>query len=112
MMNITMVKKIKADGNLCRQSAKVFEKLKKLSLIDRIDHIVFADERKRSSIGWDLAVKHSVKAAPFFIVEQEDGSSQVYTRYSRFLREVLGHNPIESEEIAEIMAQNPELDFI
>ncbi len=111
-MNITMVKKIKADGNLCRQSTKVFEKLKKLSLIDRIDNIVFADERKPSSKGLDLALKHSVKSAPFFIVEKDDGSSQVYTRYSRFLQEVLGQKTLESEEIAEIMNQNPELDFI
>ena len=112
MMNITMVKKIKADGNLCRQSANVFEKLKQLSLIDCIDNIVFADERQPSSKGWALALKHSVKAAPFFIVEKEDGSSQVYTKYSLFLREIFGQQTLESEEIAEIMAQNPDLDFI
>ena len=111
-MNITMVKKIKADGNLCRKSADVFEKLKKLSLIDRIDNIVFADERKPSSEGLDLAMKHAVEAAPFFIVEKKDGSRQVYTKYCRFLNEVFGQKTSESEEIAEIMAQNPELDLI
>lgn len=111
MLNIIMVKKIKQDGNLCRKSAEVSQKLQQLNLIERINAFVFADERESMSPGLELAKKYGVKAAPFFIVQQEN-STQVYTKYSRFLHEVLGYQTAETEEIAEIMAQHPELDFI
>lgn len=110
-MNITMVKKIKPDGSLCRKSAEVSQKLEQLNLSDRIDTVVFADEREYSSPGLELARRHGVQAAPFFIVEQEN-QIQIYTKYSRFLKEVLGHQTSQSEEINEIMAQHRDLDFI
>ena len=110
-MHITIVKKIRSDGSLCRKSAEVSEKLDQLNLSDRINTVVFADEREFSSPGLELARMHGVKAAPFFIVEQEE-KTHVYTKYSRFLKEVLGHHTSESEEINEIMAQNPDLDFL
>lgn len=110
-MNITMVKKIRPDGSLCRKSAEVTQKLDQLKLNDRINTIIFADDREYSSPGLELARRHGVQAAPFFIVEQED-CTQVYTQYSRFFKEVLGHQTSETEEINEIMAQHPDLDFI
>lgn len=110
-MNITIVKKIRPDGRLCRNSAEVWQKLDQLNLSDRINKVVFADEREYSSPGLELARRHGVQAAPFFIVEQEE-VTQVYTKYSRFLKEILGYKTSESEEINEIMAQHPDLDFI
>ena len=110
-MNITIVKKIRPDGSLCRKSAEVSDKLDRLNLSDRIDCVVFADEREYSSPGLELARRHGVQAAPFFIVDRAEGT-QVYTKYSRFLKEVLGHQASETEEIDEIMAQHPDLDFI
>ena len=109
--NITIVKKIRPDGSLCRKSAEVSDKLNKLNLSDRIDQVVFADEREYSSPGLELARRHGVQAAPFFIVEQAE-QIRIYTRYSHFFKEVLGHQTSEYEEIDEIMAQNPDLDFI
>lgn len=111
-MKITIVKKIKADGSPCRKSANVLKKLEKSGLIDRIDQVVVADEREPSSEGLVLALKHKVNAAPFFIVQNDDGSTYVYTAYFRFLEEVFDQKLSESEEISEIMAQNPDLDFI
>lgn len=111
-MNITVVAKIKADGNLCRKSAEVWEKLREARLLNQIDRLVFAHEQKPSSLGLSLAVKHEVTTAPFFIVEQGDGYTQVYTAYSRFLKEVLDYKVSESEEILEIMTSHTELDFI
>ncbi len=110
-MNIIMVKKIKQDGSLCRKSAEVSQKLKQLNLSERINSVIFADERQFMSPGLELARKYGIMAAPFFVVEQ-DNSTHIYTQYSRFLNEVLGHQLAETEEIAEIMAQNPDLDFI
>ncbi|MGL6340713.1 MAG: hypothetical protein ACRC80_16430 [Waterburya sp.] len=110
-MNITIVKKIRPDGSLCRKSAEVSDQLNQLNLSDRINQVIFADEREYFSPGLELARIHGVNAAPFFIVEQAD-QTKIYTQYSLFLKEVLGHRTSESEEIKEIMAQNPDLDFI
>jgi hypothetical protein len=111
-MKITVVKKIKADGRPCRKSANVLEKLEQSGLIDRIDQVVVADEREPLSEGLTLALKHKVEAAPFFIVKNNDGSTRVYTAYFRFLEEVFDQKLSESEEISELMDQNPDLDFI
>lgn len=109
--NIIMVKKIRPDGSLCRKSAEVSAKLEELNLVDCITQVVFADEREFFSPGLELARKHGVNAAPFFVVEQEN-ATQIYTKYSRFFKEVLGYQTSETEEISEIMAQHPDLDFI
>lgn len=111
-MKITLVKKIKADGSPCRKCGNVLDKLEQSGLIKQIDQVVVADERDPSSEGMVLASKHNVEAAPFFIVENDDGSTHLYTVYSRFLKEVLDQKIAESEEISEIMDQNPDLDFI
>ena len=91
-MKITIVKKVKTDGSLCRKSGEVWEKLKEEKLLSKIDTIVFAHAGKFSSPGFSLAIKHQVTAAPFFIVEEDDGSTQVYTSDSDFLKEVLGYS--------------------
>jgi hypothetical protein len=110
-MKITIVKKIEANGNLCRKSASVSEDLKKLGLIEQIDQFVMAEESNPSSQGVILALKHNVEAAPFFIVE-EHGSTRIYTAYSLFLKEIFNQDVSEKDEIAEMMAQNPDLSFI
>ncbi|MDY6901143.1 MAG: hypothetical protein SWZ49_24135 [Cyanobacteriota bacterium] len=110
-MNIKLVQKIKKDGNSCRKSAKVLKELEKLNLLDKIDEIIAADERQSSSEGFDLAKKHNVSSAPFFIVENE-GKTKIYTAYYRFMKDVFNIVVSEDDEISEMMAQNPELDYI
>lgn len=109
---ITLVKKIKVDGKLCSKSARVFTQLQQLGLLEHIDQILLADERQPSSIGFDLAIKHGVKSAPFFIVDHQDGSTEIYTMYYRFLNEILGHHSSEQETVNEIMAHYQDVDFI
>ena len=111
-MKITVVAKVKVDGSLCRKSARVWQKLQQAQLLNQIDRIIFAHANKPSNQGLSLAIEHQVTAAPFFIVEQEDGYTQVYTAYSRFLKEAFDYQVSESEEISEMMASNPDLDFI
>ena len=111
-MHIKIIKKITLDGNDCPKSAKVLKELKELGLIEQIDEIIAADEREPSSEGFALALKHNVEAAPFFIVADDDGSTRVYTAYHQFLKEIFNQQVSESDEISEIMAQNPDLDFI
>ncbi len=112
IMNIKLVQKIKVDGNSCRKSVKVLKDLEKLNLLNKIDKIIAADERQQSnSEGFDLARKHNVSSAPFFIVEDE-GKTKIYTVYYRFMKDVFNIVVSEEDEISEMMAQNPELDYI
>lgn len=111
-MTITLVKKIKRDGQLCGKSARVLADLEARNLLDQIDRIVAADERIDQSEGYALAAQYQVDSAPFFIVTAEHRSPQVYRAYARFLQDIFGLEFSEEEELAEMMAQNPDLDFI
>ncbi len=107
-----MVKKIMDDGTPCRKCAEVEQRLKESGLIDRIDSIVIADERDSESEGIKLAIQHNVERAPFFIVEEKEKPTRIYTVYFQFLKEVLDSKISEQEEVNEIMEQNPDLDYI
>ena len=77
-----------------------------------IDDIVIADERDSESEGMKLAASLEVDRAPFFIVEEAGEETKVFTVYFKFVKEVLDQKTSESEEIQEIMNDNPDLDFI
>jgi hypothetical protein len=111
-MYITMVKKIKADGTPCRKCADVEQRLHRDKLFDRIDRIEIADECDPKSEGMQLAHKHKVERAPFFIVEREGMNTKIYTVYFQFVKEVLNTKTSEKDEIAEIMDSNPDIDYI
>ena len=112
-MNIKLVQKIKLDGNSCRKSARVLNDLKELNLLEKIDEIIAADEREQStSEGFKLARKYQVSSAPFFIVENDEGIIQIYTAYYRLMKDIFKISVSEDDEISEMMAQNPELDYI
>ena len=84
MTHITFVKKILADGELCKKYQEVSERLNSEGLIDSIDHIAIADERNADSEGVRLAKQHQVTRAPFFLVENETGDVTVYDIYFKF----------------------------
>ncbi len=111
-MHIQLIKKIKLDGNNCRKSDKVLNELQELGLLDKIDEIIAADQREPSSEGFALAHQYQVESAPFFIVENDQGLTQVYKAYHRFLKDVFNMSVSEEDELSEIMAQNPDLDYI
>ena len=111
-MHITMVKKIKKDGNPCRKCADVVTQLEENNLLDRIDQIVIADERDPTSAGMILAKKHNVDLAPFFVVEEDGQATKIYTVYFKFVKEVLAEGVNEQQEVKEIMDQNPDLDYL
>jgi hypothetical protein len=87
-MNITLVKKVLADGSPCKKCADVIERLETSGHMKSIDKIVVADERDSESEGMKLAKELQVERAPFFIVEN-DGETQVYTVYMKLVKEVL-----------------------
>lgn len=111
-MKITLVKKILADGSPCQKCGDVLEKLESSRQIDRIDEILVADERDPTSPGILLAKELNVERAPFFVVEQEDGSRSVYTVYLKFAKEVLGQQQKAADEAREILENSSDLDFL
>jgi hypothetical protein len=112
MKTITLVQKIKSNGELCAKSAKVITDLTARGLRQNINLLVTADERDPTSEGYTLAAKYQIDTAPFFIVTTDDGGTHTYPMYNRFLKHVFNLEPNESDEIAEIMAQNSDMYFI
>lgn len=111
-MKVTLVKKILEDGSPCAKCEDVLRKLEESGQIDQIDQILDADERDTHSSGLELARKYQVNRAPFFVVEREGQEPEIYTVYLKFVREVLEQNTRESEELKEVMKDNPDLDFL
>lgn len=111
-MNITFVKKIKADGAPCRKCAEVQSRLEKDGYLDKIDKTVIADERDIHSEGMQLAKQYNINQAPFFIVEEEDKETKIYTIYFKFIKEVLNGSSSEEDAAKDILDANPDLDFL
>ncbi|WP_062270167.1 hypothetical protein [Endozoicomonas arenosclerae] len=88
-MKITMVKKIMADGSLCKKCSEVQERLESSGHIDRIDQVLIAKEGEAGSEGALLADFYQVDKAPFFVVEEEGKEPRVYTIYFKLVKEVL-----------------------
>jgi hypothetical protein len=112
MPRITLVKKIKEDGMPCRKCAEVEARLRAEGYIERIDRIVVADERDPASEGMQLAARHRVELAPFFIVEDDGQEPRIYTVYLRFVKEVLKGKTSERDEAVALMEQHRGLDFL
>ncbi|WP_422488790.1 hypothetical protein [Endozoicomonas sp. ALE010] len=89
IMKITMVKKIMADGNLCKKCQEVQERLESSGHINRIDQFVTAVDGDPDSTGTLLANLYQVDKAPFFIVEEEGCEPAIYTIYFKLVKEVL-----------------------
>ena len=111
-MNITMVKKILQDGSDCKKCREVAERLEANNEMKHINRIVFADVRDETSEGFELALKHGVEVAPFFIVEDK-GNTAIYKSYMQLRKQVFGSEPTpEDKEIEEKrQAPPPEDDY-
>lgn len=83
MPTITFVKKILANGELCKKCQEVSERLNKEGLIEHINYICVADERDADSEGMRLAKQYNVERAPFFLVE-ENNQVTVFDIYFKF----------------------------
>ena len=111
MQKITFVKKILVDGSPCPKCVDIERKLVEGNHMESITEILIADERDPESPGMKLAADHQVTRAPFFLVE-EAGNIEIFTVYFKFLKQVLGGNSNTSAEAAEILNDNPDLDFL
>jgi hypothetical protein len=110
-MHITLVKKILASGEPCRKCQDVEARLRSSGHWARIDAVIIADERDPQSAGMQLAEDLGIERAPFFIVEDK-GEPQIYTVYYKFVKEVLEAPVTPQQAAAEILADNPDLDYL
>jgi hypothetical protein len=112
MSHITFVKKIQSNGELCKKCKEVSDRLERDGLLDVINHIAIADERNIDSEGIRLAKHHHVERAPFFIVEDEDGSIHVFDIFFKFRDYVSNRQKVDREDLTDLIDRNPDLDFI
>jgi len=97
---ITMVKKLTADGTVCRKCLDIEARLERDGLAEQIDSVIYMDPENASDEGAILASKHNVKVAPFFVVRTESGAhvnEDVYPVYMKMKREVFGAKVTASE---------------
>jgi len=96
MKHLTFVKKIQLDGNPCPKCVQVEARLARAGFLQRIDDVVIAREDDPQSAGAELAVKHGVQQAPFFIIS-DDSSGElqqtVYTVYFAFVKAAFQSKP-------------------
>lgn len=73
-----MVEKILPDGSLCPKCKDVTALLKKRDFWGKIDRVIDVSPSDKEGEGMKLIKKHKIKNAPFFIVEQADGTEVIY----------------------------------
>lgn len=91
-MHVTFVKKRNADGTTCGKCADIEQRLTRDGHLERIDEIAIADVTNPDSPGMRLARELNTDYAPFFVV-RDGTTTQVYTIYLKFVREVLQSAP-------------------
>jgi len=87
MSHITFVKKILANGELCKKCQEVNDRLNVEGLIEQINHIAIADERDAESEGMRLAKQYNVERAPFFLVEENEEVTvfDIYFKFKKYM---------------------------
>ncbi|WP_461521802.1 hypothetical protein [Porticoccus sp.] len=111
-MRITLVKKIKLNGSLCKKCDEVQQTMEQAGQMALIDEVLIADERDPASPGMELASLYQVERAPFFLVEREGQAPEIHTVYFKFVKDVLNQKTREEDELKEILNDNPDLDFL
>lgn len=109
---LTFVKKILEDGSPCAKCGDVEQRLRDGGHWHRLDRVVIADVRDPQSEGVRLAEQHGVERAPFFLVEDQQGT-RVYTVFLQFQRDVLGQGGGDpAAESRAILDAHPDLDLL
>jgi hypothetical protein len=111
MSHITFVKKILLDGELCKKCAEVSERLERDGLLDFINQIAIAEESDAESEGMRLARDYKVSRAPFFVVEEDDGTVHIFDIYFKFKKYLSNRAKTEHQGLNNLMDKNPDLDL-
>ncbi|HEU4579403.1 MAG TPA: phosphoadenylyl-sulfate reductase [Polyangiaceae bacterium] len=101
MRKITMVKKLLASGEPCAKCAQAQDLLERRGLWNQIDEVVWANETDPSSPGAQLAQRHQVELAPFFIISETGREDRVVTSTLKLVQE-LGATPAAAPAAPEL----------
>ena len=107
VMHVTMIKKRLLSGEPCKKCAEAEELLRARGLWARIDRVVLAVEGDASSEGMQLAARHNVANAPFFVVRDAAGREEVIESTLKLMRALSSASEAPS---AANSAQRPPLD--
>ena len=99
-MHVTMVKKRFADGSTCGKCEQAEEVLRRREVWDRLDAVVWADERDPESPGMRLATAHRVELAPFFVVAHDHGGVDVLVSTIKLVRLLQRRGAAETDATA------------
>ena len=83
---VTMVKKQLASGEPCRKCVDAERVLRARGAWNRIDEVVWAVENDPESAGMQLARRHKIDVAPFFLVADGKGSELAFSSVLELLR--------------------------
>jgi hypothetical protein len=105
--SITMIKKLTPDGEQCRKCNDIEARLERDGLLDQIDTHIYMDLDDPNDPGTQLATKHDVKVAPFFVVQNLDGhheviDEEIYTVYLKMKKQVFDVAATKDEEAADV----------
>jgi phosphoadenosine phosphosulfate reductase len=88
-----MVKKRLADGQPCKKCVQAEEMLTRRGLLERVDHVVWADENDATSPGSILAREFHVDVAPFFVAYSEGSDPILHTNVTTFTKWLAAEQP-------------------
>jgi len=109
MRHITFVKKILANGDLCKKCQDVSERMRSEGTLAMINHVVIADARDADSPGMQLANKYQVERAPFFVVE-DDGEVQIFDVFFKFKKYLSDISPELEDSLEPTDSTQPNLN--
>src|SRR5262245_12540471 len=106
-MRVTMIKKRFKDGRTCDKCDKADDLLQQRGLKAGIERVIWADEADPESEGMQLAARHGVALAPFFLVER-DGRTEIYTSVLKLINDVLAPRPATTAVTSTAKSVDPE----
>lgn len=111
---VLFVKKLLAGGEPCAKCRGIERRLRKDDLMQHLSGVLPAREDDPSSPGAQIAAKHGVQRAPFFVLRHADGEEEVIESYLAFKQRFSGKAAAAGDpaDLADIVDSHPELALI
>jgi phosphoadenosine phosphosulfate reductase len=90
---VTMVKKRLAGGQPCRKCQQAEDLLRSRGAWERVDRVLWADESEPDGEGMRLARRHGIDTAPFFVIDEGNGTQVAYASVLKLLQERFAEPP-------------------
>lgn len=107
---VVFVKKLLAGGQPCAKCRDIENRLYKDELMACVDEIITAHEDDPASAGMELAGRHGVQRAPFFVLREADGTEHVMASYLALKRWL--SRDAASDDLADTVDGYPDLAFL